>query len=173
MLYHIVGLAPRRTMSGAGFCIHLWPEWKLAVARWNKDQAAINKAIKTMHRGWLDGCGYDAIYDPSEDPMDKWKREKMGTPRKLSKDAHPLYGEHSITVQWGEWGLEHMTIPGNACGLDIDKGYGCPKDGRVLGPHNVDTIAQAHLLLVVFTWFADCIIGEERQKEGSSYGNRY
>ncbi len=151
-------------MSGAGFSIHLWPEWKLAVARWNTDQTAINTAIKSMHRSWLDGCGFDAIFDPSEDPQDKWKREKMGTARKLSKAARPLYDEHSIQVQWGAWGPEHITIPGNACGLDISHGHGCPKEGRILGPHNVDSLAQAHLLLVVFTWFADSLVLEERTR---------
>ena len=162
MLYHIVGLSPQRQMSGAGFCIHLWPEWKEAVARWSKDQAAINTAIGRLHRGWLDGCGFDAIFDPNEDPLDKWKREKAGAARQYSKEARPLYDEHSIQVSWGEWGPEHINVPGNACGLDIDKGYSCPHDGRILGPHNVDSIAQAHLLLVIFTWFADCIVLEER-----------
>lgn len=162
ILYHLVGLCPQSRMSGAGFCIHLFPEWKEAVARWNKDQAAINTAIENMHRVWLDGCGFNAIFDPNEDPMDKWQREKMGKPRKPSKDARPLYDEHSVRVQWGEWGPEHLTVPGDACGLDLDKGYGCPRDGRVLGPHNVDSIAQAHLLLVIFTWFAGCIVLEER-----------
>ncbi len=99
MLYHIIGLCPQPRMSGAGFCIHLWPAWKEAVARADLNQAKINTAIKNLHRSWLDGCGYDAIFDPDEDPMDGWKREKAGAARVLSKDAHPLYDEHSIRVQ--------------------------------------------------------------------------
>jgi hypothetical protein len=164
MLYHIVGLCPAKKMSGAGFCVHLWPEMKEAVARVNLSQAQINTAIENCCRSWLDGCGFDAIFDPSEDPLDKWKREKAGGERKLSKDARPLYDEHSILISWGEWGPEHITVPGNACGLDLDKGYGAPHDGRVLLPHNVDHIDQAHLLLVVFLFFADTIVLNERMR---------
>ena len=55
-------------------------------------------------------------------------------------------------------GPEHITVPGNACGLDVDQGLGAPRDGKVLQPHNIDSSNQVILLLTVFTTIADLII---------------
>lgn len=151
MLYHIKGLCPR-----CNFCISLWPAWRDEVARWGKTQTDINTGIKNMGRAWLDGCGYNSIFDPDNSGFDRDERKPPGP------NARPMYEPNSaLRVQWGEWGPEHITVPGDACGLDLDwDNFGAPRGGKVLVPHNVDSIAQAHLLLVVFTWFADCLILE-------------
>lgn len=62
-----------------------------------------------------------------------------------------------VMMRWGEWGLENIAVPGNACGLDISDDPGAPLDGKLLLPHNVDSLSQKYLLLIVFTWFADCM----------------
>jgi hypothetical protein len=142
-------------MSGAGFHIQIWPEWKSLVAESGLEQKNCNIAIENMGRVWLDGCGFNAMYDPDQSPDDRFAKKKMGP------NARPLYDPRtSLRVKWGEWGTEHIDVPGNACGLDIDDRAMCrPEGGSVLLPHNVDSIKQAHILLVVFTFFADCIIG--------------
>ena len=67
-------------------------------------------------------------------------------------------GEYQrFAIQWGEWGPEHITVPGNACGLDISTGFGAPRNGATLEPHNVDSSNQKLLLLIVFCWFAETI----------------
>lgn len=152
-MYSIYGLCPRPQMSGAGFGIKLWPAWKDAVAKYNLTQKQVNAAIERLGRDWLDGCGFNSIYDPDNCGFDRDKTKKPGP------NARPMYEPRtSIRVTWGEWGIEHITVPGNACGLDIDSSLGAPRGGRSLTPHNVDSLAQAHLLLVVFCWFADAII---------------
>ena len=166
MYYHIKGLCPTGQMSGAGFHVQLWPEWKTLVAESNLTQENCYTAIENMGRSWLDGCGFNAMYDPDESPDDRWNRSQ-GKKKKLGPNARPLYEPRtSLRVSWGEWGTEHIDVPGNACGLDIDiGGFGSPRGGAVLLPHNVDSIKQAHLLLVVFCWFADTIILRHQCKE--------
>jgi hypothetical protein len=162
MVYHIYGLCPRTDidMSRAGFGVKLWPAWRDAVRELNLDQRQVNTAVGRMGRAWLDGCGYGDIYDPDNCGFDRDKQRKPGP------NAKPTYEPNlSLRVLWGEWGPEHITVPGNACGLDISSGFGCPMGGKSLEPHNVDTIAQAHLLLVVFTWFADCVVLELQKRE--------
>jgi len=155
MFYHIQGLLPTGQMSGAGFHIQLWPEWKSLVAESEIQQMNCDIAIATMGRAWLDGCGFNAMYDPDQSPDDRFAKKKIGP------HARPLYEPRtSLRIKWGAWGTEHIDVPGNACGLDIDdRAFGRPEGGAVLLPHNVDSIKQAHLLLVIFTFFADCIIG--------------
>jgi hypothetical protein len=168
MYYHIQGLCPTGQMSGAGFHIQLWPEWKALVSESRLEQKNCDIAIERMGRTWLDGCGFDAMYDPDQSPDDRFNKKKMGP------NARPLYEPRtSLRVRWGEWGPEHIDVPGDACGLDIDDhAFSRPKGGVTLLPHNVDSIRQAHLLLVVFTFFADCIISTheynkiQRKKEG-------
>lgn len=64
-----------------------------------------------------------------------------------------------LRIQWGEWGPEHLSVPGNACGLDIDwQGMGKPVGGAILTPHNVDSITQASLLLTMFSFVANHLI---------------
>lgn len=155
MLYNIKGLCPRREMSGAGFCIQLWPEWKREVTLLGWTQKGIDQVITKLGRTWLDGCGYDQIFDIDNCGFDMDKSKPPGP------NARPMYDPRTdIRVTWGEWGPEHITVPGNACGLDICTGFGAPRGGVVLAPHNVDTIKQAHLLLVVFTWFANLIVAQ-------------
>ena len=63
---------------------------------------------------------------------------------KLGPRAHPLYEPNiALRISWGEWGLEHITVPGDACGLDIEHHtFGNTLDGPVLQPHNIDTWNQ-------------------------------
>lgn len=141
MHYTIQNLTPRSDISLGrwGFSVLLAPEFKQAVARSGLDNEKARTAIENLGRDWLDGCGYDTLieYDGKKEP---------------------LYKPHtSIRVDWGEWGPEHITVPGNACGLDLGSGIGAPPGGACLHPHNVDSMSQAMLLLTVFTWFAELI----------------
>lgn len=159
MLYQIVTGTPRRDMGGFGFEIRLWPEWKKLVAEWPHGQDDVDRAIVSLGEAWLDACGYDTMTDPDQSAMDMWEAEKLGKPIKLGPNAHRLYeARFAIRVSWGEWGPEHITVPGNACGLNISRGLGGPPDGMTLFPHNVDAMCQAYLLMVVFNWFADAMI---------------
>lgn len=161
MLYHIDGLCPRTDidMGRCGFMVKLWPAWRDEVAKTDEfDSANILQAVNTLGKAWLDGCGFNAWYDPDKPAENDIK--KMGPNRRRLYEPRS-----SIQVRWGEWGPEHITIPGNACGLDIDQGLGAPRGGRVLLPHNVDSIHQAHLLLVIFTWFAGVIVSNMELRE--------
>jgi hypothetical protein len=155
MMYHIFGLCPRTDISlgRCGFGIKLYPAWRNAVAASGLTQATINSAIKNLHRAWLDGCGYDKLSDPG---VSIWEEQKPGY--KPGQNARPLYDVHSIRIAWGEWGPEHISVPGNACGLDISDGINAPENGRILTPHNVDSFAQVILLLTIFTTLADRIV---------------
>ena len=141
MNYQITGLCPRTDMdmSAWRFCIKLYPEFRIAVSKSGIDEKKAYSAIENMGRYWLDGCGFNGIF-------------------KYGGEEKPLYKPNQeLRISWGEWGPEHITVPGNACGLDIGEGIEAPKDGRILLPHNVDSMAQAMLLLIVFTWFAETI----------------
>lgn len=155
MMYHVIGFCPRTDihLGRCGFGIKLYPAWAEAVKSSGITQNNVQTAIKSYHRAWLDGFGYDAIYDPENSGFQKDEKKKPGP------NARPLYDIYSIRVSWGEWGPEHITVPGNACGLDIDSSLGSPRDGRTLQPHNVDSISQMGLILAIFTTFADHIIG--------------
>lgn len=158
-------------MSRCNFEILLFQEWKEAWSKYEyspgkiMDQESANEVVQCYHREWLDGCGYDKMTDPDKDPVQEWEERNLGKRTKLGPKAHPLYDAHSIRVQWGEWGLEHITVPGNACGLDISE-HGCfgarlGSSSRFLEPHNIDTTSQQVLLLTVFTFFADFVVLEE------------
>lgn len=116
---------------------------------------------------WLDAHRYDAMYDPDNCSFDRDETKPLGP------NACHLYVPREIRISWGEWGPEHITVPGNACGLDVEYGYsfGAPPGGKVLLPHNVDSIYQASLLIVVFLFFADTLIlhrlCEQSKKAGS------
>ncbi len=155
MFYHVQIGTPVRDMGGWGFNVQLWPAWKAAVEKAKLDQAMVNRAVGNLGRRWLDACGYDGIFDPDNCGFDADRKKPAGP------NTRPMYlPNHDLHVQWGEWGPEHITVPGNACGLDIDKGIAAPHDGRVLYPHNVDCMAQAYLLMLVFSWFAGTVILE-------------
>jgi len=141
MHYQIVGLCPVKDhlLGGWGFGIKLFPEFKECVkkSKINSDQSF--KAVEQMGRIWLDSCGYG---------------------RKMSfngKERYLYEVNMDLRVSWGDWGPEHITVPGDACGLDISDSIMGPTNGKYLSPHNVDTMNQAMLLLIVFTWFAESI----------------
>jgi hypothetical protein len=128
-------------MGCHGFSIELSPSWKEMVAASGLDQSSVNHKIRTCGNDWLDACGYGSkcIDDPSQ----------------------RLYeARHAIRIQWGEWGPEHISVPGNACGLDIDRqafGSFIPK-AAMLHPHNIDCWAQKQCLLMVFCSFAEDVV---------------
>jgi hypothetical protein len=155
MNYQIIGLCPslEHHMGGWGFGIKLYPEFKENVIKSGITAENVYNVIKNLGRAWLDGCGYSEFFDPDGPPIGFSDRK-----RKPGPNAYPLYEPNeAIRVSWGEWGPEHITVPGNACGLDIDDGIMSPRNGMILSPHNVDSMRQAMLLLIVFTWFAENI----------------
>lgn len=138
--------------GGHGFSVDLSPEFKDAVSVCDLDQEKINQRIATCGAEWLDAAGYGENYDPDNCGHHRDRTKSPGP------NAKRLYEPRtSIRVQWGEWGPEHITVPGNACGLDIERGGFCGlfKGGAKLLPHNVDCLAQKYLLLIVFTEIAE------------------
>jgi hypothetical protein len=153
MFYSIAGLCPTLNLGGFGFCIKLYPEFREAVAVAGIDQTAANNAMERLGRLWLDCCGFDGIFDPDNCGFERDEKRPPGP------NAQPSYRPNrEFRIKWGEWGPEHITVPGNACGLDISRsGFGSPRDGAILNPHNVDSWRQVQLLLVSFCWFADSV----------------
>jgi hypothetical protein len=154
-MYHISNFCHSldgHRMGCHGFCINLAPELKAKVALAELTQQHINQLIKNCGRYWLDATGYDAKHDPDSlfrpDQLDLEYLEQ----RKPGPRARPLYNVNQIRVAWGEWGPEHITVPGDACGLDLDlHGHSLVfKDGICLVPHNVDVLRQKYLLTIVF-----------------------
>lgn len=137
-MYLIRGLCPRTdVMCGAHyFNVELSRDWPSLVEASGITQENVDHVIETNGRAWLDACGFKSsgLFDPRT----------------------------SIRVAWGSWGTEHITVPGNACGLDIDHSdhsFGCfIENGRMLLPHNIDSWNQKNLLLIVFTEFAESIV---------------
>lgn len=131
-MYQIISWNPTQKMNGCGFGIRLKPEFKEAVSKSDLSQEKVNNWIQRMGRMLLENHGYCV----SDDDL---------------VQCH-------IRIQFGEWGLEHIQVPGNACGLDIgnDTSFGT----KYLAPHNVDNLRQASLLLSIFTWFANYIDNE-------------
>ena len=156
MLYHI-SWAPQvqDIMSGCGFIIKLFPRWRREIIKSKLNQEDINNLIECDALDLLKNNGFDT---------DRYKGSNF-----LAKE--------SFYIAWGEWGLEHITIPGtNATGLDIEDSPGAPKNGRILVPHNIDHLRQASLLLAIFTRVADCIVSkielEESEKDCERQVNR-
>ncbi len=154
-MYAIRGLCHRRdiSMGAHGFCIDLSPEFKATVAKSAITAENIDHLLKQNARGWLDAAGFDSIYDPDNAGHGRDKSQPPGP------NARPLWGVEHLRVAWGEWGPEHISIPGNACGLDIERrGFGTVyPDGAQLQPHNVDSLEQKYLLLIVFAEIAESI----------------
>ncbi len=92
------------------------------------------------------------MHDPDNMGYQPGKKKPPGP-----KAYHAYKPNMALRVNWGEWGPEHITVPGNACGLDIDNRFGTPKDGRILQPHNIDTWGQKQLFLITFCWFAETL----------------
>ncbi len=156
MYYSISNLCPRKDhcLGGHGFWIHLHPKWKNLIVESKITEENIQNGINNSAREWLDACGYGEMFDPDNCGFGADKKKPPGP------KSYPMYSAHDVRVSWGKWGMEHITVPGNACGLDINRdGLGCPyRNGVSLCPHNVDHWGQVQLLLVVFTWFADLIV---------------
>ena len=166
-MYLIRGLCPRTdiSMGAHGFAIELGREWPKLVAASGLTATMVNHKIEREGDAWLDACGYGGMYDPDAvfDPMTALDELDGGSPvkKKLGPRARRSYeARTSIRVQWGAWGLEHISVPGNACGLDIEReGFGTfmPR-AAMLTPHNIDCWRQKQLLLIVFTTFAEDIV---------------
>src|ERR1044071_3347567 len=158
-MYHIDIGVPIQDNGGWSLGIRLWPSWRNAVAKSIITQEGVNNVIDNMGRAWLDACGYDRIFDPDNCGFDADPKRPPGP------SARHMYRPNiDLRVTWGEWGPEHITVPGDACGLDITTGLDTPEGGRSLMPHNLDTMRQLVLLLLVFTWFA----GSLTMQRGSS-----
>lgn len=141
-MYLIRGLLPRRQLGGHGFEIELLACGPAMVAASGITQQMVDAKINQDGNEWLDSCGYDRL---------------------CSADGKRLHeARHALRVQWGTWGPEHISVPGNACGLDIDNCFGRFEGSRVLTPHNVDCQRQQLILLIVFTTLADdvAVLGE-------------
>ena len=157
MTYLIQNLSkcPWREINAHAFGISLSPQWREQVAASKLTQHYINGLLQMSGNDWLDSAGYNAMFDPDNCGADRDPARPLG-PR-----SHRLYDVQrgAIRVDWGEWGPHQITIPGNACGLDITD---CPlgsafPDGRLLAPHNIDSLAQKYLFLIVFTELANAI----------------
>jgi hypothetical protein len=141
-MYRIIGWCPVPEMNGAGFTIALKPEIKEAVKKSGITQENINNWINTSGRLYLKHHGYNI---PEDSPISFY-----------------------IRISWGEWGIEHITVPGNACGLDIDDySIGIKEGEKALRPHNVDGLKQASLILAVFTSIAETL--EAYDENGKSF----
>lgn len=139
-MYRIKGWFPNGNMGGAGFSIILTPEWRDAVSKSEINQEGINNLIEILGNKILEGHG--------RNPMEK--------------HMLPYY----LRVIWGEWGPEHITVPGNACGLDIDTHcIGCLDGEIALTPHNVDSVSQASMILTIFVQIAEILESEKQLRE--------
>ena len=155
MYYAICNLCPRSdiSMGAHGFTISLHKRWRELVANCDLDQTRVDKAVSVLGRSWLDSCGYKGIFDPDNCGATADRSLPPGP------NARPLYEANRIRVDWGEWGAEHISVPGSACGLGIERhNFGSILRGPALVPHNIDCWQQKQLLLIVFCWFAESII---------------
>lgn len=155
MFYLIRSICPTDHSVGRhGFAIELHPKWRDLVVVGDMNQERVNQTIERFGRQWLDCCGFDAMHDPDNYGHLRDPKKPPGP------NARKIYEPRtSIRVQWGEWGPEHISVPGNACGLDIERnGFGCLLHGAVLQPHNVDSWSQKQLLLIAFTYIAETMV---------------
>lgn len=143
------------SMGRHGFIIDLHPSVKDMVAKSWIDQEKIETMLDRLGRIWLDRAGYDRIFDPDNCGMDADEKAPPGP------NARPAYQPNKeLRVDWGEWGLEHINVPGDACGLDIDRSsFGCAfKGGTRLVPHNMDSWSQKYLTLITFTEIMETLV---------------
>lgn len=155
-MYLIRNLCPCQgvDMGRHGFTIELGPEWLELVEKSGMTSEHVARLIETKGRMWLDACGFIAIYDPDNCGHLADKKKPPGP------NARPMYEPRtSLRFQWGRWGLEHLTVPGDACGLDLDsRMFGAYLGGAALTPHNIDSWKQKQLLLIVFCEVAEDIV---------------
>lgn len=129
-MYVIAGTVPRTDIPIGRYClsIYLHPELPDIVKASGLTQEDIDHKIEQQGREWLKAYRFNTENLP--------------------------FARSAIRLTWGEWGIEHLTVPGNACGLDIDSSFGGPwLGGKALTPHNLDTADQQALLILVFTEF--------------------
>ena len=139
-MYRLQGWFPNGEMGGAGFGIILTPKWKEAVAHSDINQEKVDNLIRNLGNTILKAHRRDAV------------------------EEHML--PCSLRVKWGEWGPEHITVPGNACGLDIDtRCVGVFPGEAGLMPHNVDSVFQASMILTLFTKIAEILEAEQWLRE--------
>jgi len=135
------------------FFICLSKDWTKAVKSAALTQEQVSHAVKVHGRHWLDACGYHQKFDPDNCGFEADQALPPGP------NTKPLYGPEHIRLRWGEWGIESLYVPGDACGLYLDHNVlGRVLDGPVLVPHNIDTWSQKQLLLIVFCWFAETVL---------------
>jgi len=151
-LYHVNYWHPRKGLDKAGFSIQLWPAWKRELAKVDFLNA---KAAET----YIERFGPEIIEHYFSYIYKLWEEEKY------TKEERKFKAKCELMIRWGEWGPEHITVPGNACGLDIGYAPGGPRDGKTLLPHNVDTLEQASALLEIFLFFADTVVLNRRATE--------
>lgn len=164
-MYSIDGLCPTgHPLGGYGFSIYLSPQFRDAVAAANVTQEQVDRVIKVYGVEWLQKCGLNHYFDPENCGYDA-EEHAVPSPR-----TRPSYNGTGLRICWGEWGPEHITVPGNACGLDIDDGLCNPfNGGKTLQPHNVDSWGQVCCLLIAFTWFAHYVFLEQRVKKDEQH----
>jgi hypothetical protein len=155
-MYLIRGYCPRTDidMGRHGFFIDLHPKLTEFVALAKLTDPDITANVQRQGRAWLDSCGFDGWYDPDNYGL-------YHDPKKLpGPNAVKSYQPRDIRVAWGEWGPEHISVPGNACGLDIDRRPlgNIWRGGASLYPHNVDSWSQKQLLTIVFTYFIESVM---------------
>ena len=139
-MYRLQGWFPNGEMGGAGFGIILTPKWKEAVAHSDINQEKVDNLIRNLGNTILKAHRRDAV----------------------EEHMLPSY----LRVNWGEWGPEHIAVPGNACGLDIDTHCVGVFPGEVgLMPHNVDSVFQASMILTLFTQIAEILEAEQWLRE--------
>lgn len=77
--------------------------------------------------------------------------------------------DHQRFLRFGEFGLMHFDVPGNACGLDFDYSeQDVMKRGVRFAPHNVDNTLQQSALMTIWLMWADSVEGEiwQNKKKG-------
>lgn len=134
-MYRLQGWFPQITNSG--FSIILSKEWKNAVSNSKINQEKIDKLIDNIGNDILQGHGINNV------------------------EKHLI--KYYINVKWGEYGPEHINVPGNACGLDIDIDKSCANcnlNEISLVPHNVDSLNQASMILTIFVKIAEILESE-------------
>jgi hypothetical protein len=168
-MYSIDGLCPSgQPLGGYGFQIHLAPLFRDAVTAANLTQVEVDRVLATYGQEWLQKCGFARYFDPENCGF----RERH--PAIPSPETRPTYNHRELRVRWGPWGPEHISVPGNACGLDLGRAPLRFTGGAELLPHNVDSWSQVLLLLVTFTWFADYVLlvhATQQDKESKPCAN--
>ena len=93
----------------------------------------------------------------------KYNEEKtQARARAIIKEAGFKHIEdYQRFLRFGEFGLMHFDVPGNACGLDFDYSEDhAMKEGARFAPHNVDNALQQSALMAIWMMWADFIEGE-------------